>query len=409
VTLLARLRPHLPALLGISLCCAVVSWLGLIDFGWNDYAYEADPAFKALLAGHVEKFLLLCPGYAGSMILRAPFAFIPKLWGGGDLAVYRAVSLPAVGALGALALWMAARMRAGGLSLLARVTAVALIVAGPVAERALESGHPEELLAAVFVLVATIAALRGRPALAGVALGLAVATKPWALVAVTVVLLASDRRWRRVALIAAATATIVLAPLIVAGASHVKATALGAAQTGTIFQPEQVWWFAGSHGRVVPGGDGLPKLGYRYAPAWTAHIIHPLVVLVGLLLPLLWLLRRRGRDPGDLLLVLAFVLQLRCMLDTWNIDYYAVPMLLSLTAWETLVRRRPPALALIVTLLVWYTFSRISGDVTPDGQSLYYLAWSVPLVLGLVARSFAPGLCARVLRRSKAAPVPAAA
>jgi len=65
--------------------------------------------------------------------------------------------------------------------------------------------------------------------------------------------------------------------------------------------------------------------------------------VLGLALTLLWLRRRRERRrPGDELLLLALVLQARCLLDTWDTVYYAVPCVFALVAWETLVARRAP-------------------------------------------------------------------
>ena len=129
----ARLRPHLPALAGAVLGAAALAWLSLYGFAWNDYDDEASAAFKALADGHVLRFLQLCPSYGGSMVMRAPFAAVPALWGGGELAVFRAEAVPCLAAAVALAVWLAARMRADGLSLLTRATAVALCVCSPIA------------------------------------------------------------------------------------------------------------------------------------------------------------------------------------------------------------------------------------------------------------------------------------
>src|ERR1039458_10774616 len=78
------------------------------------------PAAGAATAGHVWQFLTLAPGYGGSVELRAPFAFLPGLWGGGAIAFYQAVSIPCLIAAALLAVWLVARMRALGHSRLAR-------------------------------------------------------------------------------------------------------------------------------------------------------------------------------------------------------------------------------------------------------------------------------------------------
>jgi hypothetical protein len=100
--------------------------------------------------------------------------------------------------------------------------------------------------------------------------------------------------------------------------------------------------------------------------------------------------RRRSRDPLDLLLVLALTMHLRCLLDPWNTDYYALPMLTALALWEPLARRRPPALALGLTVVVWMTFRRLGTELAPDAWSAVYLAWAIPLAGALGAQAFAP-------------------
>jgi len=85
---------------------ATMAWLGLYGFAWNDYDNEARPAFEALVQGHVLSFLRLVPAYGGSLVERAPFALLPGLWGGGQLAVYRMVALPCLLATAALGVWL---------------------------------------------------------------------------------------------------------------------------------------------------------------------------------------------------------------------------------------------------------------------------------------------------------------
>src|SRR5260370_32228108 len=87
---------------------ATIAWLGLYGFAWNDYDNEARPAFDALTHGHVLEFLRLAPAYGGSLIERAPFALIPRLWGGGELAVYPMGALPCLLAAAPLGVWLLA-------------------------------------------------------------------------------------------------------------------------------------------------------------------------------------------------------------------------------------------------------------------------------------------------------------
>ena len=340
--------------------CAAMAWLALYGFAWSDYETEAQPALAALTHGHVLEFLRLAPAYGGSLIERAPFALLPGLWGGGALAVYRAVAAPCLLATALLGVWLVARMRSAGSPRLARGVTLGVCVANPITLRALEVGHPEELLGACLCIAAVLLAAgrspaRDRSVLAGVLLGLAIANKEWALLAAGPVLLALPPG-RRVRCLASAgvSAALVLLPLMLVSAGGFLASSRAAAAPGAsvIFQPWQLWWFFGHHGALVHGLFGALKPGYRVAPAWTGTISHPLVLAAGLALAAsLWpRARRRALGEQDALLALALVLLLRCLLDTWDTSYYMLPFLLALLAWEVGGEpRRPPLLALACT------------------------------------------------------------
>ncbi len=382
--------------------CAVMGWLGLYGFAWNDYEQEAQPALHALVSGRVAEFLRLAPSYGGSLIERAPFALIPSLWGGGELAVYRMVALPCLLAAAVLGVWLVARMRARGAPRVARAVALAVCVANPITLSALEIGHPEEVLGACLCVAAVLLAARSAASerlaptlLAALALGLAIANKESALLAVGPVLavLPARRRWPCL-LGAAAVAGALLAPLLLVSRGTFIAGARAAASTdATIFQPWQIWWFFGHHGALVHGQFGAPHPGYRWAPAWAGTISHPLILAVGAALAVALLVRARRRERGgaqplplaQALLALALVLLLRCVLDTWDITYYTLPFLLALLAWETQTApHRPPALALLCSALAWLSFVWLHTRVSADAQSALFLAWTLPLA-GMLA------------------------
>ncbi len=389
--------------------CATMAWLGLYGFAWNDYDNEARPAYEALVHGHVLRFLQIAPAYGGSLIERAPFALLPGLWGGGALAVYRAVALPCLLAAAALGVWLTARMRAQGRPTLARAVALGVCVANPVTLLALELGHPEELLGAslcvaAVLLAASSASGREHSLLAGALLGLAIANKEWALLAAGPVLLATapGRRLRCLAG-ACVTSAGVLAPLALAGSGGFLASTRAAASSSTsvIFQPWQVWWFLGRHGALVHGLFGTPKPGYRIGPGWTAAVSHPLILVAGLAIAAaLWPRSRRVALPErEALLALALVLLARCLLDTWDAAYYPLPFIFALLAWELGGRtRNPPVLALTASVLVWISFHSLAARVSPDAQAAFFLAWSLPGAAWLGLRLFAPGRPARLPR-----------
>jgi hypothetical protein len=386
---------------------ATIAWLGLIGFTWSDYETEAKPAFDALTHGHVLEFLRLAPAYGGSLVERAPFALLPGLWGGGALAVYRMVALPCLLAAAALGVWLVAQMRArpDG-STLARALALGVCVANPITLSALELGHPEELLGGVLCVAAVLLAARERPLWAGLALGLAIANKEWALLAVGPVLFAlpPGRRWRCMASAGAACAAV-LAPLVLVRSSgFVAGTGAAASNSASvIFKPWQIFWFFGHYSGHALGPLDVHQAGYRVGPAWASVVSHPLILAVGLALAgALWLRGRGSALPErQALLALAFVLLLRCLLDTWDESYYLLPFILALLAWEVgLDPRRPPVLALASSALAWISFQWLPEHASADAQAAFFLAWTLPLTAALGLGLWAPQLRSRLSWRT---------
>jgi Glycosyltransferase family 87 len=373
-----------------AVASATMAWLGLYGFAWNDYETEARPAFDALAQGHVVEFLRLAPVYGGSLFERAPFALLPSLWGGGELAVYRMVALPCLLAAAALGLWLVARMRAARRPRFSRAVVLGLCVASPLTLQALEIGHPEELLGACMCIAAVLLANRNRMVPAALILGLAIANKEWALLAIGPVLLALPAKRRLLCLtIAGLVAVAVLAPLaLVSSGGFLSGTQAIASAPSSIFQPWQAWWFLGHHGALVHGLFGSPKVGYRIAPSWVGAVSHPLILLVGAAVTAsLWLSRRRRGEAGallgerDALLALALLLLMRCVLDTWDTEYYVLPFVFALLTWEaTGPGERPPLLALSSTMLVWLSFQWAPAHISADAEAALFLAWSLPLL-----------------------------
>jgi hypothetical protein len=374
---LVRLRSEWLLWLVALAGAALLAWLGLQDFSFTDYDTEASAAFRTLSAGDVSGFLAQVPAYGGSLVLRAPLAAATAALGGGELAVYRAVSIPGVLALAVLAIVVARRMAERGSSRGTQVLVVALCACNPIALRALQIGHPEELLCAVFAIGAVLVAARDRPLLAGLLLGLAIATKAWAVLAIGPVLLALPRRRLLALALAGGVTGVVMAPLLLAGSA--AALAHGARQTGIVFNPWQLWWPLGDVVNV--GYDGLARPGGRFAPAWLSPLTHPLIAALVVPLSLAWWRRRRAERPGgeQLLGLLALALLLRCILDPWNTVYYELPFLLALLSWEALCRTwQPPVLTLAATIATWLTFETFKQQ-DPDLLCALYLAWALPL------------------------------
>jgi hypothetical protein len=386
------------ALLAIA-GCFTTAWLSLYGPGWNDYEVEARPAFEALVHGHVGEFLRLAPVYGGSLVERAPFALLPGIWSGGSLAVYRSVAVPCLLAAALLAVWLVARMRAAGRPRLDRALVLILCVANPVTLTALELGHPEELLGGCMCVLALLLAAAPsvsiRRALAvGLLLGLAIANKEWALLALGPVLMALPPGRRAICLAAAgAAAAAVLAPLLLgSGGSFSTSTNAVASAGSAIFQPWQVFWFFGHHGALVHGALGNAKPGYRIGPSWAGTVSHPLIVLAGgALAMVLWTSTRGGRMTTQrALLALTLILLARCLLDTWDALYYPLPFLIAMLAWESgNPSKRPPLMTLMASALMWSSFHWLPEHVSPDLQSLIFLAWTLPLEAWLAVKLFA--------------------
>jgi Glycosyltransferase family 87 len=380
---LRRRELVLPALVAGG-CALLLGAMGGLTPAFTDYEAEAEPSLRALRAGDWVEFLELAPGYGGSLVLRAPWALLPNLWDGGDLALFRCMAVPCLfaGAILALALWW--RARGLGQSAVTCWIVLALVAANPLTLRALDVGHPEELLGGVLCIAAALAAGRDRPVFAGALLGCAIANKPWAVLAVVPLLAIQKAGWPKLLAAAAGVTALVMAPLALAGGAVHEASAV-ARESGEIFQPWQVWWFFGEQGHVVIGSWG-EKPDYRVPPEWLTGIAHPLLVLIPVAISLALLPRLRRRHWHDGLLLLAFALLLRCLLDPWNVSYYSLPFLLALVAWEVQAERRPPVLSMAATLLCWLTLVSLTSKAQPDVQAAAYLVWSVPLAVWMGAR-----------------------
>jgi hypothetical protein len=367
----------------------------------GDYTVELGPAMSALVGGDLHAFAGSAPVYGASAWPRAPFAAIADALGGGELAVYRAGAFACLLAAAALAWWLERRLRESGRPALDRWAVVAVIVGAPVVLRTLRDGHPEDVLAAVLAVTAVLAAARGRAIPAGLALGLAVMAKPWAVLAVLPVVLAAPRG--RVLLLAAAgaAAAAVYLPILLLAEHRSGADLNAVVTTGRLFHPQQLFWPL-REAQTLGGG----VTAYT-APAWAARISHPAIVLAGVALTAIWGLRRRatGAEPEDALLALAACLMLRCLLDPWNLAYYAVPPMLALVAWEALRREGLPVLTLALGALTWLSFVALPRTLGWDALAATYLIWAVPFTSLLWVRLIHPAALAPLRRTlSSAAP-----
>lgn len=377
-----------PRELALFILLAVATPIALI-WGWpwnargNDFGAEAATSFAALLHGHFATFVNTAPAYGASLLLRAPFALPASLAHGSTLTLYRFSALPCLLALAALGVWLARGLRRSGAGLLAALAALAICVANPITFRALQFGHPEELLGATLCVTAVLLAQRGRISWAALALGLAIANKQWGLLAIGPVLIAAPRgRWRILAG-AGAVAFALTSPITLAsGTLTVGVSRIATTPTGVIFHPQQIFWFFARRGEWLPKqGIFIPR-SFRLPPDWLGDRAHLIIVALGV--PLSWLALRRRTSPGDAMLLLALLMLVRCWLDPWDIIYYMAPFVVSLLAWETAVNRRLPVYAIVATVATWLTFWYLPDHTNSDAQALAFLIPST-LALALMA------------------------
>jgi len=384
-----RERPLELAVFVVSALTAslVLIWGWWWNVGLNDFGEEAASSFVALLHGHIATFGSSAPAYGGSLLLRAPFALPASLAHGSMLTLYRFSALPCLLAVAALGVWLARDLRRGGRGLLAALAALALCVANPITYRALQLGHPEEILGAALCVAAVLLAQRGRVSWAALALGLAIANKQWALLAVGPALIAAPSgRWRLLGF-AGAVALALMSPILLAsGTLAVGTTRLVASPTGVIFHPQQVFWFFGRRGEWLPKqGIFIPR-SFRLPPDWLGDRAH--LIIVALSVPLSWAALRRRTSRGDALALLTLLMLLRCWLDPWDVIYYMAPFVVALLAWETTVLHRPPLYAVTATLATWLTFWYLPNRVSSDAQALAFLIPSTLAIVLLTARVY---------------------
>jgi hypothetical protein len=90
---------------------------------------------------------------------------------------------------------------------------------------------------------------------------------------------------------------------------------------------------------------------------------------------------------------------LRCLLDTWDTGYYALPFLLALLAWEVRGElARPPVLSAAATVIASLSFLWLPQHASADFQAAFFLLWSLPLAIVLGVCLLAPQIASRVGR-----------
>lgn len=381
-----------------SAIIAVRSPLGL-DYGNischlnSEWCDEAGYPIHSLVHGDLKEFFAQQPLMGPvSMLLRAPFAALARL-GSEDLPdVYRLGVFACLVVSGLVALQVAAAMARRRRPPLQCALVAGLLFVNPAVFYAIDFGHPEEILTAALCVSSAVFAIERRWTPAALVLGLAVASKPWALLAaLPIFLVVAPPARRQFALIAMLVTLVFYAPMIAGDPGRFRTVAQGAGELGSrpgTVTPANAWWFASAREASFPrfvgvrNGKVIARYETGYAlPRRLAHLSHPLVLALAALLTVLWYRSRAAANAETVLLLLAVILLLRCVLDPGNHSYYHAPAIASLLAYEGLSRRGVPWGSLLLMGALWATI-RINAHLSSDEAfAVLYLGWTVPAVI----------------------------
>jgi hypothetical protein len=295
-----------------------------------------------------------------SLVLAAALSPLPADVGRGVALVAMAAAGPLLVAALAPLVAPEARRR--------RVFLAAIVLTPAWTVLAVRWGHLDDVLALVFAVVALRAVCAGRPVLAGAALGLAVAAKPWAIGFLPLILALPWASLRVAAAVAAAGVALAWLPFVLANRGTLTAL----------------------HPPVgLAEASGLHALGARgeWMPAWgrTAQLVlAPVAATVAVL--------TRGL-PGVMLVAVA----VRLALDPKNNAYYIGSAALAAVVFDLLgTRWTIPWTTLVTVVLFWQPFVTGFTDIPHAVQTttglthwwfahqgavgFIHLAWSVAVV-----------------------------
>jgi hypothetical protein len=138
-------------------------------------------------------------------------------------------------------------------------------------------------------------------------------------------------------------------------------------------------------------------------PDWLGLVARPLIVTMGVVVPLALARRLREDVVSRAFPLLALVMLLRCALDPADNGYYHVPFFLALLAADAMTGRFYATAAAAVLLQVPTTF-----QPAPVTLNVFYMAWAIPFAVYLAGRAYgldwAASLRSRGVRGPAAAP-----
>jgi glycosyl transferase family 87 len=366
------------------------AWIASLATHVGDWDSDAAPAVHALATGDVGSYL-------SAKAMMGPFATLVQapfvaLSGATGVTAYQWAVFPCLLAAGLLGLYLARIASRQGAGPITQVLLAALCLLNPLTFEALENGHPEEILTAALVVAAIAAAGEKKPMRTSVLLGLAVASKQWAVIAILPALMVLPAPRVRVAAGAVAVAALLTLPSLAASPGSFADVQTQAAGTGRVVTPWSAWYPFASPRTAVYEVDGQHLVAHlEDAPSPADPVSHPLIVLLALTLPfaVAW---RRGLplSPADGFALLALLALLRCALDPVDNLYYHEPLLLALIGWDAYASRGLPLRAVLgvgVSLVFWRALHDLSD---PAAFNLAYLGFVAALGIALLSSLFKP-------------------
>lgn len=355
----------------------------------GDWDADAGPAIEALAAGHVGDYLSW-PSLVGpfASLVQAPFV---ALSGGSGVVAYQWAVFPCLFGAGLVGLYLGRVSARRGAPPLTQVLLPLLFLLNPITFEALEAGHPEEILTAALAIAAIATAAEGHLRRTALLLGLAIASKQWAVVAILPAVMVLPASRVKVGIGAVAVAAALFVPSFVASPSSFLDVQRAASGTPEVVTPWSAWYPLASEQTEVysVGGEQL-EAQVENAPSLAASFSHSLVVLLALALPLA-LAWRRGLPlaPSQAFALLALIALLRCALDPVDNLYYHAPLLLAIVGWDAFSSRGLPLRSLIavaIALLFWQAWHNLSDPIAFNAA---YLGFASVLGIALASSLFA--------------------
>ncbi|MDX6634663.1 MAG: hypothetical protein QOF06_866 [Solirubrobacterales bacterium] len=372
------------------LMAMLAAWLTTFTGPPADWKIDAQPAVEALAHGRVGDYLnadaLMGPF---ATLIQAPFV---ALSGTSGEAAYPWAVFPCLLVAGFVGLYLARIAARRGAGWLTQALLAALVLLNPLTFEAIENGHPEEILTAALAVAAVAAAAEHRARRAALLLGLAVASKQWAVIAILPALLALPVARLRAGALAAAVAVVLFLPAVVASPSSFFGVQTQVAGTGQVVTPWSVWYPAATTQTEIYVVDGERLVAeVENAPSLADPLSHPLIVLLALAVPLAVVLRKGAPlVASDAFALFALLALLRCVLDPVDNLYYHEPLLLALIGWDAFTARGLPLRTLAgtaIALLFWQAWHELSD---PSAFNLVYLAVAALLGCALLSSLFRP-------------------